>query len=85
MRLMLFGWAVTGALCLGACASGGREDPCERAIERLVAECGYDATVSGDLNCTGQSACIAICLEQSPCEDIAANDGEFAACVAKCE
>ncbi|MEZ4297851.1 MAG: hypothetical protein R3B70_23040 [Polyangiaceae bacterium] len=70
------------------CARGNGEqiDPCERAIDRLVEECGYDVSVDGvELNCTGESACVAVCLEKSPCEDVAAGDGELADCTADCK
>lgn len=72
---------------LTACARGNGQqiDPCERAVTRLVDECGFDAEVQGgELHCTGQSACIAVCLEQSPCEDISHNDGQYADCIASC-
>lgn len=71
-----------------ACAGGNGEqvDPCKRALERLAEDCGYQ--VSGldtvDTHCTGQSACVAACLETSPCDDINHNDGEFADCTAAC-
>lgn len=75
------------AMAVG-CAKGNGEqvDPCVRAIERIVDECGFEANVSGtEIHCTGQSACLAICLEQSPCDDIANNSGQFSDCVADCQ
>lgn len=71
-----------------ACANGNGQqvDPCERALQRLVDECGFEAEVQGtELHCTGQSACVAVCLEASPCEDIAHNNGEFSDCLADCQ
>lgn len=76
------------ALMTAACASGNgpQVDPCVRALDRLVDECGFDANIQGtDIHCTGQSACVAVCLEQSPCEDIANNDGDFADCLDDCQ
>lgn len=73
--------------CIG-CASGNGEqtDPCERALQRLVDDCGYE--VEGieelELHCTGESACVADCLESSPCSDIDNNKGEFADCTDHC-
>ncbi len=75
-------------LLLAACAqSNAPEDPCERALQRLVNQCGFEIEGIEDLelSCEGASACVATCLQQSPCEDIAAGDGEFAECVAVCE
>jgi len=71
-----------------ACAGGSQGvDPCKRALQRLVDECGY--TVSGldalETHCTGQSACVASCLEESPCADIAKGNGEFSDCTAACQ
>ena len=74
-------------LTMTACARGNGEqvDPCERAVTRLVEECGFDAEVQGtELHCTGQSACIAVCLEQAPCEDIANSNGAFSDCLDDC-
>jgi len=86
MLRLLF--AVIVVLSVG-CASGNGEqiDPCERALQRLVDECDYTIEGAEDLklNCTGASACVAVCLESSPCADIAANDGEFSDCAADCQ
>lgn len=71
------------------CASGNGEqtDPCERALLRLVDECDYEIEGLEDLklNCNGASACVAGCLENSPCADIAGNNREFSDCTAACE
>ena len=92
MLRRLFGALVIGsavAAMSGACAggNGAQVDPCKRALERLVDECGYEADgIEGlDTHCTGQSACIAGCLETSPCEDISKNNGEFSDCTAGCQ
>jgi hypothetical protein len=79
--------AVLAAATTAACATGNGQqvDPCVRAIERLVDECGFEAEIEGtDIHCSGQSACFAVCLERSPCDDIAAQDGQFADCVEDC-
>jgi hypothetical protein len=77
---------VLGLALLVAACGNGRVDPCKRALQRLVDDCNY--TISNldsvSTNCSGQSACVAGCLENSPCADIAANDGEFATCVNAC-
>ena len=76
------------ATMIAGCATGNGEqvDPCVRALTKLVDECGYDAEVQGtNLHCTGQSACVAVCLELSPCEDIANNDGAFSDCMDDCQ
>jgi hypothetical protein len=73
---------------VSGCANGSEHvDPCKRAFARLVEECDYEVegTEGVDFNCTGSTACLAICLEESPCEDVRAQDGEFAACAAGCE
>ena len=80
--------AVTTAAIASACAGGSQPpDPCERAFQRLVDECDY--TISGldtvDLHCSGQSVCIAACLENSPCADVIHANGEFADCTAACQ
>jgi hypothetical protein len=76
------------ACALTACATGNGQqvDPCVRAIQRLVDDCGFDAQVDGtEIHCSGQSACVAVCLEVSPCEDISNSDGQFSDCVADCQ
>ncbi len=82
-------FAVVAASICASCAGGNGQqvDPCKRALERLVDECGYkaDGLDTLDTHCTGQSACLAVCLETSPCEDIAKNNGEFADCTAGCQ
>ncbi len=80
--------AVTAAAIAPACAGGSQApDPCKRALQRLVDECGY--TISGldtvDTHCSGQSACVAACLEESPCADVMHGNGEFADCTAACQ
>lgn len=81
---LLLAAATIGSACAGG--NGQQVDPCKRALERLVDDCGYQASgIEGlDTHCTGQSACIAGCLETSPCEDINHNNGEFADCTAGC-
>ncbi len=61
-------------------------DPCERALVRLVNECEFQIEGVGELelNCDGAAECVARCLEQSQCEEIAAGTGEFATCYAAC-
>ena len=72
----------------GACAQGNApDDPCERALQRLVNQCGFEIenVEEIDLHCEGASACVAMCLEQSPCEDVKSQSGEFADCVNGCQ
>jgi hypothetical protein len=67
--------------------NGAQQDPCKLALQRLVDECNY--TIDGldmvETHCTGQSACVAICIEESPCEDVRSTSGEFYECVQACQ
>jgi hypothetical protein len=80
---------VVVAAVTAACANGNGEqvDPCERFIKRLADECGWQPVdlEAVELHCTGQAACVAVCYEQSPCEDISNNSGQFSDCMADCE
>jgi hypothetical protein len=74
-----------GLVFVCGCASGNGVDPCERALQRLVDDCNDEINVDSlDLHCTGQAACVAGCLETSPCADIGTNSGEFYDCTAAC-
>jgi len=83
------GWLLlAGLLCGAGCAEGNsaQEDPCKRALQRLVDECNFtiDGIDSLETYCTGQSACVATCLQESPCADIRSTSGEFKDCINSC-
>lgn len=85
-RLLLVAGVILGIGC--AMGNGSQVDPCKRAFDRLEDECGFTVTVEGpmmDFHCTGQSACLAACLEESPCSEIRHGSGEYAACVSDCQ
>jgi hypothetical protein len=83
--LFLVAGLVLGIGC--ATGNGPQVDPCKRAFERLDRECGFkvDGVDALELHCTGQSACVAACLEESPCSDIRHGGGEYADCMNECE
>ena len=70
------------------CAGGNSDqiDPCKRALERLVDECDYMLGDVDQLNtsCSGQSACIAACLEDLPCDSVRTKNAEYNDCVNAC-
>jgi hypothetical protein len=88
-------WKVTVisaiAVILAACTArtDPSSDPCARAYQRLQAECpNVSAHVDGsvdNLSCTGQAACAADCLYESPCVDIQKNNGAYKSCVDACK
>jgi len=87
LRLSLAVFLLAITAIVASCANGNKSDPCKQALQRLVDDCGYSISGLDSLqtNCTGQAACVAKCLEESPCDDISQNSGEFATCVSACK
>jgi hypothetical protein len=79
--------AALAVFAAGCAQSNAPEDPCERALQRLVNQCGFEIENVDDLelHCDGASACVATCLEKSPCEDVKSQSGEFADCIDGCQ
>jgi hypothetical protein len=75
----------TAALAGCAMSTPASTDACAQAIERLTSECNFQVEgASGELNCTGSTACEADCLSTSPCDDIKKNGPTFSGCVKAC-
>ncbi len=79
---------VIAALAGCATSEPASTDPCAVAIDRLTNECNFEVTgvePGSELNCTGQSACVADCLFNSPCADIKNKSPAFVSCIKACE
>ena len=71
-----------------ACGSATNEDdPCNKLVARLQAECPdiVMTTSSGQLNCSGAAACAANCALKASCDDIRNNAKSYSDCTNACK
>ena len=68
---------------LGVAASGCG-DVCEDAVDHLE-ECGTGVSdADNDIDCTGAAECLADCINDASCEDMANQAPSYSNCIAGC-